>query len=101
MRVARSITRSITKSIVACGVVFGLLTLGGASGEPQDVRPSSTRGASTSPASHPGQVQLRQCLVSLIHDVEVPAREAGVLMKIAVREGQEVKLDQELAQIDD
>ena len=43
------------------------------------------------------------CLVTLMGDgdVEVPAQEQGVLMEIPVKEGQSVKKDETLAQVDD
>jgi macrolide-specific efflux system membrane fusion protein len=47
------------------------------------------------------EVKLSHCLVSLIEDVQVPAREAGPLMNVAVGEGQYVTAGQLLAQIDD
>lgn len=47
------------------------------------------------------EVNLSHCLVSLIEDVQVPAREAGPLMNVAVAEGQYVTAGQLLAQIDD
>jgi macrolide-specific efflux system membrane fusion protein len=53
------------------------------------------------PATQPREVQLTHCLVSLIEDVQVPAREAGALMKVSVVEGQHVTQGQLLAQIDD
>jgi multidrug resistance efflux pump len=49
----------------------------------------------------PREVQLTHCLVSLIEDVQVPAREAGALISVAVVEGQYVDQGQLLAQIDD
>src|SRR3954468_19501269 len=53
-------------------------------------------------APSPGrEVQLTHCLVSLIEDVQVPAREAGALMNVNVVEGQHVTQGQLLAQIDD
>lgn len=48
-----------------------------------------------------GQVQLSHCLVSLIEDVQVPAKEAGALMLVAVGEGEYVRAGQLLAQVDD
>jgi multidrug resistance efflux pump len=45
--------------------------------------------------------QLGKCLVSLIDEAQVPAQEAGVLHDVKVREGDEVKAGDELAQIDD
>src|SRR4051812_40671426 len=54
------------------------------------------------PAVSPArEVQLTHCLVSLIEDVQVPAREAGALTNVAVVEGQYVTQGQLLAQIDD
>ncbi len=47
------------------------------------------------------QVEVTHCLVSLIEDVQVPAREAGPLTSVAVAEGDYVKAGQLLAQIDD
>lgn len=47
------------------------------------------------------EVKLTHCLVSLIEDVQVPAREAGALMSMNVVEGQYVTAGQLLAQIDD
>jgi RND family efflux transporter MFP subunit len=47
------------------------------------------------------EVRLSHCLVSLIEDVQVPAREAGPLVNVNVVEGQYVSAGQLLAQIDD
>lgn len=52
-------------------------------------------------SAQPREVQLTHCLVSLVEDVQVPAREAGALMSVNVVEGQHVTLGQLLAQIDD
>lgn len=53
-------------------------------------------------AAQPGkQAELTHCLVSLIEDVQVPAREAGALVSVVVKEGDFVKPGQLLAQIDD
>ena len=46
-------------------------------------------------------VTLPNCLLSLDAEVQVPAQEAGVLVKIPVREGQQVANGDLLAQIDD
>lgn len=46
-------------------------------------------------------VRVEHCLVSLIEEAQVPAQEAGVLTKVAVREGDQVRRDHLLAQIDD
>ena len=64
----------------------------------QPPRPDHSATSSASSPSDASPLRLKACLVSLIHDVEVPAREAGVLTKIEVREGQEVKADQQMAQ---
>ncbi|MCD4727859.1 MAG: HlyD family efflux transporter periplasmic adaptor subunit [Pirellulales bacterium] len=46
-------------------------------------------------------VTLPNCLLSLNEEAEVPAQEAGVLVKIPVREGQQVVKGELLAQIED
>jgi multidrug efflux pump subunit AcrA (membrane-fusion protein) len=46
-------------------------------------------------------VTLPNCLLSLDEEVQVPAQEAGVLMAIPVRDGQQVSNGELLAQIDD
>jgi multidrug efflux pump subunit AcrA (membrane-fusion protein) len=48
-----------------------------------------------------GNVVLRNCGVHLIEDVEVPAREAGQLLAVDVREGDLVEPEQMVARIDD
>jgi macrolide-specific efflux system membrane fusion protein len=52
-------------------------------------------------AAQPREVQVTHCLVSLVEDVQVPAREAGPLLSVSVVEGQHVSHGQLLAQIDD
>lgn len=47
------------------------------------------------------QAQIKMCLVSLVEDVQVPAREAGALTAMEVVEGQFVTAGQVLARIDD
>ena len=46
-------------------------------------------------------VTLPNCLLSMDEQAEVPAQEAGVLVKIPVREGQQVAKGETLAEIDD
>jgi multidrug resistance efflux pump len=64
---------------------------------PPQVAPAQAQ--PTSPSGR--EAQLTHCLVSLIEDVQVPAREAGALTSVAVVEGQFVNQGQLLAQIDD
>lgn len=56
-------------------------------------------------AAHAGApdqpLHLTNCLVTPIHEVKVPAREAGVLTSVAVHEGSEVERGGVMAQIDD
>ncbi|QDU31167.1 putative efflux pump membrane fusion protein [Anatilimnocola aggregata] len=93
-----------------------LLSLPGqvpALGNPLGVAPSESPVAGNVPApirstfgitpsqSVNGQVQISHCLVSLIEDVQVPAKEAGALVNVAVTEGDYVRVGQVLAQIDD
>jgi macrolide-specific efflux system membrane fusion protein len=66
--------------------------------------PPQVAGPATSPPAAPSsnrEVQLTHCLVSLIEDVQVPAREAGALVSLGVVEGQYVQQGQLLANIDD
>lgn len=51
--------------------------------------------------SGPGAVTLTNCMVSVSQQAQVPAREAGLLTDIPVKDGQQVKEGQALAQIDD
>ena len=46
-------------------------------------------------------VTLPNCLLSMVDEAEVPAQEAGVLVKIPVHEGQQVTKGELLAQIED
>src|SRR5689334_5618783 len=75
-----------------CGVAVLMLAVG--------VPPSTAATPQPAP-SLAREVQLSHCLVSLIEDVQVPAREAGALMSVGVVEGQYVTQGQLLAQIDD
>ena len=54
--------------------------------------------AEESPGSDP---VLERCLVSLVEEAKVPAREPGVLVELLVREGDVVKKDAVIARIDD
>ncbi len=56
------------------------------------------RTAGADPISQP---VLANCRVSLIEEAEVPGREAGVLVQMDVREGQQVKVGEALGRIDD
>lgn len=44
---------------------------------------------------------LENCLITIISEVQLPAREAGVLTQLEVREGQVVEEGQQVAQIED
>ena len=48
-----------------------------------------------------GQAVIPYCQVLLIHDTDVPAQEAGLLVSLQVTEGDEVRRSDLLAQIDD
>jgi len=58
-------------------------------------------GAAAAPQQLSPTIELDNCLVSLIQEARVPARQAGVLLEVAVREGQMVRKDDLLARIDD
>jgi macrolide-specific efflux system membrane fusion protein len=68
------------------------------------VRPkpaSQTESTSTAAALPTAAAQLPDCLVYLIEDIQVPALEAGPLVKLDVKEGDVVEKGQVLAQLDD
>ena len=49
----------------------------------------------------PDEPVLANCLVSLVEEAKVPAREAGVLLELAIREGDAVRVGDVIARIDD
>jgi len=53
------------------------------------------------PLGAEGQLAVRQCLVSLIQEVQVPAQVAGLLVELPIQEGMSVSAGQLLARIDD
>lgn len=58
-------------------------------------------GAGENPQPPADSLTLSQCLVSLIEEARVPAQEAGILVELAAKEGQQVKAGELLARIDD
>jgi RND family efflux transporter MFP subunit len=61
----------------------------------------SVAAATAEESSAPSKVVLERCLISLIAEAEAPAQEAGVIVEMAVREGQQVSRDALIARIDD
>ena len=53
------------------------------------------------PETSADSVTLSGCLVSLIEEAQVPAQEAGILVNLSAREGQQVAAGELLARIDD
>jgi multidrug efflux pump subunit AcrA (membrane-fusion protein) len=53
------------------------------------------------PGSPLQEVKLQQCQVSVIDDIDIPAREAGVLQELRVKEGTSVKAGELVASIED
>lgn len=56
---------------------------------------------SGAPHATAGEIEVSSVLVKLIEQVEVPAREAGVLAEVEVREGQMIEAGAPVARIDD
>ena len=52
-------------------------------------------------AATPEEPVLRRCLVSVVEEARVPAREAGVLVELSVKEGDTVRRGGAIARIDD
>ena len=67
----------------------------------ENYRSSSVPGISTGIKTAPDGSPIIPCVVQLIKDIEIPARETGLLKDILVKENQSVELGQKLAQIDD
>lgn len=57
--------------------------------------------AGAQPPAGPAEPVLTNCLVSLVEEAKVPAREAGVLLQLAIREGDAVRVGEVIARIDD
>jgi multidrug efflux pump subunit AcrA (membrane-fusion protein) len=57
--------------------------------------------AQQQPAALPGSVKIDECILFLADEAKVPAQEAGLIDKMFVTEGQEVKAGEQLVQIDD
>lgn len=57
--------------------------------------------SSTAAAARPTTVEVPDGIVRPIRDIQVPARQPGVLRKVHVREGSMARADEVLAQIDD
>ena len=70
---------------VVLGVVCGALLLG----------------VSSLAAATPEEPVLSRCLVSIVEEARVPAREAGVLVELSVKEGDTVRRGGAIARIDD
>jgi macrolide-specific efflux system membrane fusion protein len=85
--------------IIAAVVCCGLTALAWA----QRPMPLTTAAniPSVSGGAMAGTIDVDHCEVKLDEEAQVPAQEAGVLMKINVREGDQVPLNELLAQIDD
>ena len=58
-------------------------------------------GAGSLSAATPEEPVLRRCLVSVVEEARVPAREAGVLVELSVKEGDTVRRGGAIARIDD
>ena len=79
--------------------IVGLAGIAAALGAmPRAAEPPVQSAAGASRGTEP---VLDHCLVSLLKEVKVPAREAGVLIELLVREGDAVKAGEVIARIDD
>ena len=91
--------------ILGMGMVLAVGNAWSAEGPVTALRTHPVSGAVPSAGERPtgaeGQLVLRQCLVSLIQEVQVPAQVAGLLVELPVQEGMSVSVGQLLARIDD
>lgn len=69
--------------------------------QPPSVAPVAVPGALAPSAPASGEPVLEGCLVSLIDEVKVPAKEPGVIVELLVRQGAVVAKGDVLAKIDD
>ncbi|HZZ28741.1 MAG TPA: HlyD family efflux transporter periplasmic adaptor subunit [Pirellulales bacterium] len=90
--------RIIVLTVSAC---LALAALAWAQRPAASTTASNAPPASSGATSQPGTVTLDHSEVRLDEEAQVPAQEAGVLMKIEVHEGDQVPLNTLLAQIDD
>jgi len=79
-------------AVMACGLFPG-------NPAPADDAPARPRSVETESASN--EPILSNCLVSLVEEAKVPAREAGVLVALEIREGDTVSRGAVIAKIDD
>ena len=61
----------------------------------------AARSGLAEPGIAPAEPVLANCLVSLVEEARVPARESGVLLELTVREGDAVRAGEMIARIDD
>ena len=92
LKCGRGMRGSVLNTLAAIGFVCCLLVAAVA------VEPASTPTPSLAPSPEP---VLERCLVSLMEEAKVPAREAGVLAQLLAREGDTVSRGEVIAKIDD
>lgn len=97
MLVSRGILLSGALALTVAAAVAAPPTIGGIRKQPTP-RSEATAGSAAVPAA---AAHLADCLVYLIEDIQVPALEAGPLVKIHVKDGDVVEHGQILAQLDD
>ena len=87
-----------SKSIMSSTVVASLLVLLLGSGTcAQELRSSQNSLVTQTPT----EVHLKLCFVMLIDDIDVPALQSGILDSVNFREGDYVKVNQQVAKVDD
>jgi multidrug efflux pump subunit AcrA (membrane-fusion protein) len=86
-------------SLVAAVICLSLISMAQA----QRLAATTTAANSPSPSggAQSGTITVDHCEVKLDEEAQVPAQEAGVLMKINVREGDQISVNEVMAQIDD
>jgi len=95
----------LASAVVWCGVGVAVC-VGGCAAEAADQIGSQSekaepRSEKAEPKSEKAEPRLERCLVSLVEEAKVPAREAGVLIEMSIREGDSVSKNEVIARIDD
>jgi biotin carboxyl carrier protein len=101
-QLAQSFASIMTSALIAVAIFCG--SLQSLYGQTQDFSfdlDSTAKNESKKSQSQSNVIDLNLCFVMLIYDIDVPARESGVLKNVNFREGAYVEANAEIAKIND